>query len=217
MPINLKPDSNFWSRIFGDTASPGSGTQLAPARFDHFNSDIGNRATVATEDGDLTTIDTAAERLSLNPIANTGGNANVPYTWVFMLRWLLGLIQDVLSRLPAALGSTANSSSFSVSHASATHVETQLTATGATTSRSTSGYRNLVAQYKVAAIGTSVVVRLEGSNDNTNWFNLDTADTTQTANGTYAFALNVLPAFVRFNLVTITGGSPTVDTILRFS
>lgn len=71
----------------------------------------------------------------------------------------------------------------------------------------------LVFQVTVSGIGTNVVIRLEGSLDETGWFNLDQdeTDTTITANGTYGFALNGCPVrFVRLRLVSASGGTPTV-------
>jgi hypothetical protein len=72
---------------------------------------------------------------------------------------------------------------------------------------------NLVFQVTVSDIGTDVVIRLEGSVDATNWFNLDPAeaDTTLTANGTTAYAVAQAPVpYVRGRLVSLTGGSPSV-------
>ena len=61
---------------------------------------------------------------------------------------------------------------------------------------------------------------MEGSLDNTNFFNLDETETdkTLTANGTYAYALNGCPVkFVRVRLVSISGGSPTVSATAGFA
>ena len=95
--------------------------------------------------------------------------------------------------------------------------ETQLNATGTTAAQDVTQFNYLTYQYKVASIGTSIVVRMEGSVDGTNWFNLSptNTDTTITANGTYAFIASGVALYrVRFNLVTITGGTPTVDVRL---
>ena len=48
-------------------------------------------------------------------------------------------------------------------------------------------WKNVIAQIQVAGISTNVVVRLRGSLDNVNWFNLDEGDSdiTYTANGTF--------------------------------
>lgn len=72
-------------------------------------------------------------------------------------------------------------------------------------------------QVTVTDIGTNVVVRFEGSLDNTNFFNLDQggADTTITANGTYGFALNGCPVkHIRLRLVSLSGGTPSVATVV---
>ncbi len=98
------------------------------------------------------------------------------------------------------------SSSFEVSEFA------DLTSAGVTSSVVTAGV-NLLFQVTVSSIGTSVVVRFEGSLDDTNFFNLDQdeLDTTITANGTRGFALNGCPVkYVRVRLVSLTGGTPTV-------
>lgn len=97
--------------------------------------------------------------------------------------------------------------------------ETQLNATGATSSLDVTGLPHITCQYVVANIGTNVIVRLEGSNDGTSWFNLDSSDTdiTKTSNGTYSIIPPVPISLyrVRFKLVSISGGNPTVD--VRFT
>ena len=88
----------------------------------------------------------------------------------------------------------------------------ELTSAGVTSSIVTEGV-NLVFQVTTSSIGTNVVVRFEGSLDDTNFFNLDQdeLDTTITANGTRGFALNGCPTkYVRLRLVSISGGTPTV-------
>jgi len=88
-----------------------------------------------------------------------------------------------------------------------------LTGAGVTDSRVTTGL-NLAFQVTVASVGTSVTIRLEGSVDDENYFNLDESetDTTLTANGTYGYALNGCPVqYVRLRLVSIDGGTPTVS------
>lgn len=93
--------------------------------------------------------------------------------------------------------------------------ETQLTAPGTTTARDVSLFRNTTVSYTVASINTSVTVRLEGSTDGSNWFNLDPSEnnTTITTNGTFAFILsNVALHRIRFNFVSEIGGtSATID------
>jgi hypothetical protein len=104
MPINLRSAADFWGRIFGDSATPGDGTSSgSPARFDQYNNDIGQASTTVSIDGDLQNVDTAAERLSTAPAANSSGAASTRYTSNFLLRWITGLNQDVLNRLPSAL------------------------------------------------------------------------------------------------------------------
>jgi hypothetical protein len=88
-----------------------------------------------------------------------------------------------------------------------------LTAAGVSNSEITTGI-DLAFQVTVVDIGTSVSIRLEGSVDDEGYFNLDESetDTVLTANGTYGYALNGCPVkYVRFRLVSIDGGSPTVS------
>lgn len=89
-----------------------------------------------------------------------------------------------------------------------------LTAAGVTSSQATTGL-NLCFQITTSSIGTNVVIRLEGSLDDTNYFNLDDGeeDITLTGDGTFGYALNGCPVkFVRVRLVSISGGSPTVSS-----
>jgi hypothetical protein len=91
---------------------------------------------------------------------------------------------------------------------------TALTAVGVTDSAVLAG-TNVTFQVTVASIGTSVVIRMEGSLDDTNYFSLydsTQADTTITANGTYGFCLYSPIKFARLRLVTVTGGTPTIAT-----
>jgi hypothetical protein len=88
-----------------------------------------------------------------------------------------------------------------------------LTAAGTTNFQALGVQDNIVFQVTVATIGTNVVIRLEGSLDATNWFNLSTAetDTTLTSNGTTAYAVTQAPVpYVRGRLVSFSGGSPSV-------
>ena len=89
-----------------------------------------------------------------------------------------------------------------------------LTSAGVTSSVQTAGV-NLTFQVTVSSIGTNVVVRFEGSLDDTNFANLDedAEDTTITANGTTIYSLSGTPVkFIRVRLVSLSGGSPTVST-----
>ena len=97
-----------------------------------------------------------------------------------------------------------------------TEALTSLTATGATSSVKVNA-QAVTFQVTVSSIGTNVQVRFEGSLDDTNFFNLDDEDqdTTISANGTTGYALNGCPVeFVRLRLVSITGGTPTVSTVV---
>ena len=93
---------------------------------------------------------------------------------------------------------------------------TSLTAAGTTSSIKVNA-QAITFQVTVSSIGTNVVVRFEGSLDDTNFFNLDQdeLDTTITANGSRGFALNGCPVeYVRLRLVSVSGGTPTVATVV---
>jgi len=97
-----------------------------------------------------------------------------------------------------------------------TETLTALTAVGVSNSVISAGV-NVCFQVTVTDIGTNVVVRFEGSLDNTNFFNLDqgVVDTTITANGTYGYALNGCPVqYLRLRLVSISGGTPNVACVI---
>lgn len=88
-----------------------------------------------------------------------------------------------------------------------------LTSAGTTAFAGGESADNAIFQVTVSSIGTNVVIRLEGSVDATNWFNLDSnnVDTTITANGTYGYALVQVPVpYLRGRLVSLSGGTPSV-------
>lgn len=96
---------------------------------------------------------------------------------------------------------------------------TALTSAGVTDSVPTVGAEDFVIQVLVASIGTNVVVRIEGTLDETNWFNCDYGgDTTITANGVTAFNIQNAPLkALRGRLVSLSGGTPSVTfTFSRF-
>jgi hypothetical protein len=92
-----------------------------------------------------------------------------------------------------------------------------LTAEGVTENGLSYGAQAITYQVTIASIGTSVVVRFEGSLDGVSYFNLEqnNADYTITANGTTGYCLSGCPVnYARLRLVTITGGSPSVATVI---
>lgn len=94
-----------------------------------------------------------------------------------------------------------------------------LSAVGVTASQAVTG-ANMTFQVTVSGIGTNVVIRFEGSLDGTNFFNLSSAnvDTTLTSNGTFGYALSNCPVqFARLRLVSFSGGTPSVTTVLGIS
>ena len=97
-----------------------------------------------------------------------------------------------------------------------TETLTTLTEAGVTDSVLCAGV-DICFQVVVSSISANVVIRFEGSLDDTNFFNLDqsNSDTTITANGTYGFALNGCPVrYLRLRLVSISGGTPSVACIV---
>jgi len=94
-----------------------------------------------------------------------------------------------------------------------THTFAQLTAPGSTTGFATPGRNNHSMFVTIANISTNVVIRIEGSADNTAWANLDGAelDTTYTANGTRILTAPETPlAYIRVTMVS-GGAGVTVD------
>jgi hypothetical protein len=94
------------------------------------------------------------------------------------------------------------------------HAFTQLTAAGVTTALNVGDLTEHVLQYKVAAINDNVVLRMEGSVDGTNFFNLssENVDVTVVANETNAFVYSGKVNYIRGRFVSETGGTDaTVD------
>ena len=91
---------------------------------------------------------------------------------------------------------------------------TQLTEPGASSWISTGKSINHTIVVTIAAINTNVVLRIEGTIDGTNAFNLSDSDTdtTITANGSYAFMASGILTGIRVNFVSESGGTDsTVD------
>lgn len=90
-----------------------------------------------------------------------------------------------------------------------------LTAPGVTAAQKTTG-AHLSFQVTVSNIGTNVILRIEGSLDGLSYFNLseNEVDFTLTANGTYGYVLFAPVQFVRLRLVSISGGTPSVASIV---
>lgn len=69
---------------------------------------------------------------------------------------------------------------------------------------------SFVLQYTIAGISTNVVVKAEGSLDNSNWFNLDDSgnNTTHTSDGTFQMHKENTPVtYLRFTMVSESGGT----------
>lgn len=125
------------------------------------------------------------------------------------------------TQLPASLGSKNDAGSLSQTNAQDKNVWAQLTAPGSTSAFSMVGYTRATIAVVVAAINTNVVLRVEGSMNGTNWFNLSATntDTTITANGTYAFNVSSVAADnIRLTFVSESGGTAaTIDATVRVS
>ena len=87
-----------------------------------------------------------------------------------------------------------------------------LSSAGVTAAQETRG-ESMTFQVTLASVGTNVVVRFEGSLDGTSYFNLNAAGTdyTLTANGTTGYYLVAPVRYVRFRLVSLSGGTPSVS------
>lgn len=98
--------------------------------------------------------------------------------------------------------------------------EPQLTAPGTTQALDISNYSNVTCQFVVANINTSVTVRVEGSNDGTNWFNLaiGDAETIITTNKISSFVLQNIAIYrIRFNFVSESGGTNAIIDVRFFA
>lgn len=90
-----------------------------------------------------------------------------------------------------------------------TGVWDQLTAAGTTDAIWVRGYTEHTIAVTIAAIDTSVDVRIEGKIGGADWFNLDdsNADTQFGTDGTYQFHAERTIDEIRFNFVTEAGGA----------
>jgi hypothetical protein len=92
-----------------------------------------------------------------------------------------------------------------------------LTAAGVTENGLSYRVQAITYQVTIASIGTNVVIRFEGSLDGVTYFNLDqnNVDTTITSNSTTGYCLSGCPInFARLRLVSFSGGSPSVATLM---
>jgi len=91
-----------------------------------------------------------------------------------------------------------------------------LTSTGVTASVKVNA-SEITFQVTTTGVSANVVVRFEASLDDTNYFNLDDegTDTTITTNSTTGYSLTGTPVeYVRLRLVSLSGGTPTVATVV---
>lgn len=93
---------------------------------------------------------------------------------------------------------------------------TTMTAPGVTTSVEVSNYHHFTFQITIAAINTTVTMRMEGSLDNAAFFNMDDngVDYTVAANDTYSMrAEHRKVKYVRFRFVSETGGTAVTAAV----
>jgi hypothetical protein len=93
----------------------------------------------------------------------------------------------------------------------------KLVAPGATIGVETWKYNTNNFQFTILTINTSVTVRIEISNDNLTWVNVDPNDNDiiKTTNGTYAISVNIPGRYMRFVFVSEVGGTDaTIDVNL---
>jgi len=85
----------------------------------------------------------------------------------------------------------------------------QLSAPGATDALEVKSLKYHTLAYTITAIDTNVVLRAEGSLDNTSWFNLDGGnnDVTVSSNMTDAFVFTGNLSYIRGNFVSESGGT----------
>lgn len=93
-----------------------------------------------------------------------------------------------------------------------------LTAPGSTDVVKMYGSKGFIIAYTVASIDTNVVVRIDGSLDNSNWFNAaeESLTMTHTANGTYAAKSETEFPFIRLTFVSEAGGTAATIAVLVF-
>lgn len=91
-----------------------------------------------------------------------------------------------------------------------------LTAPGTTSAKECAGYVKHTIQLKVADINTSATVRVEGSLNGEEWFNLDAADSdvTITTDGVYGMFFEGTLGYIRFRFVSEEGGTDAVLTAI---
>ena len=124
------------------------------------------------------------------------------------------------TQLPATLGVKTQALALSTGVAQDKNVWTQLTAPGVTSAFSMVGYKRATVAVTIASINTNVVIRIEGSLDGTNWFNLNATetDTVFTSNGTFGFNVEAAIDNIRLNFVSESGGTAaTVNAVVRVS
>ena len=73
------------------------------------------------------------------------------------------------------------------------------------------GYSNGSIVYTISNIGTNIVVKIQGSLDDTRWFNINSK--TITSNDTYTSRWSLVARYIRFRVNSVSGGNPSVSNI----
>ena len=119
MPTRLNPTADIFRQNEADILgnSKDDSTSGNAGRIPQLNPDVGNAQTIAAVDGDLQTIDTAAEVLAVNLVANTSGNANAKYSSNLLLRAIGTLLQIVANKITLFAIKAANTPSLTTDSA----------------------------------------------------------------------------------------------------
>lgn len=106
MPNQINSSSSLWKQNQNDIFADGKNDQSSANAGAIITASAaeGQAQTTAAIDGNLASIDTGAEALSLDPAENTGGNAVRVHSSTFLLRWAIKLLQGIIGKLPTLVG-----------------------------------------------------------------------------------------------------------------
>ncbi len=185
------------TKVAGTAVAVGSGALSAGVQ----------RVAIATDDVNMSAIKTAVEKIDDIQDA-TVAEASVATKGIQIS------LDNGTTTTFAQCDASGNLKTIPILNGTTTETWPQLTAPGSTDAKACLGYSKHTIQYTVATIDTSVTVRVEGSLDNTSWFNLSSGDTdtTDDANGTYGIIFEGALAYIRFGFVSEVGGTAaTID------
>ena len=106
MANQINSSASLWKQSQSDIFADGKNDQSSANAGAIVTASLaeGQAQTTAAIDGNLASIDTGAESLSLDPAENTGGNAVRAHSSTFLLRWGIKLLQGISGKLPALVG-----------------------------------------------------------------------------------------------------------------